>query len=521
MGFVSAGFLSLFGVAPLLGRDILPEEDLPNAPRVVVLSHGLWERRYGSNPAMVGKTIEMDGDPFTVVGVMPKAFALILPSDADVPVDLELWAPWGGAYEESPRSFRVMTVVGRLSENASLDQSRARLEAISRQLVSDHPADYKSSGLALHLEALHPAVTAHVRPALTVLWGTVVFVLCIACANVASLLLVRATALEHEYQVKRALGASRSRLIRQVVTESVLLTFGGGLAGALLAEWGVALLPWLAPADVPRIAEVAIGSRVLAFLLFASLLSGLAIGLISALHLSRASSTPALRSRGEARGGTRLRRFLLASEIALAIVLLVGGGLLLRSFHALSRVALGYDTRNVSTFKLSLIDSAYPYSNPQKIAAFYRELGRRIAALPGVEAAGAATELPLDPAASRLAPYAYESDRSLVEWGTLTAEVGVVTPDSSKRSTLLFSKAGSSNGPTTSPIRRWSLSTISSPAPPGRENPPSARGFRSRPSSAESSRGRGARWSGSSRTSGTIREESAESRSFSRIRRPP
>ncbi len=428
MGFVSAGFLSLFGVDPFLGRDVLPEEDVPNAPRVVVLSHGLWERRYGGDPAIVGKTLEMDGEPCSIVGVMPPAFALILPTDADVPRDLALWAPFGGGYEELPRSFRVLTVVGRIPENAGFEESRARVDALSRQLVSDHPGDYQSSGLKLHLEALHPAVTERVRPALVVLWGTVVFVLFIACANVANLLLVRATALEHEYVVKRALGASRSRLIRQLVTETVLLTLAGGLAGALLVEWGVALLPWLAPAEIPRIAEVKIDSRVLLFLAGASLFSGVAIGLVSALHLSHPSSNLALRSRGESQGGGRLRRFLLASEVALALVLLVGGGLLLRSFRALSQVALGYETGNVATFKLSLIDSAYPYSDPQKIARLYRELAHRIAAMSGVEAAGAATELPLDPAASRLAPYAYESDRGMVEWGTLSAEVGVVTP---------------------------------------------------------------------------------------------
>lgn len=428
MGFVSAGFLSVFGVDPLLGRDLLPEEDVPNAPRVVVLSHGLWQRRYGSDPAIVGKTLEMDGEPCTIVGVMPAAFALILPTDADVPLDLELWAPFGGGYAESPRSFRVMTLIGRLSTSASFEESRARIDALSRQLVSDYPSDYRSSGLKLHLEALHPAVTERVRPALVVLWGTVVFVLFIACANVANLLLVRATALEHEYLVKRALGASRSRLIRQVVTETVLLTLGGALAGTLLAEWGIALLPWLAPAEIPRIAEVRIDARVLLFLAGASLFSGVAIGLISAFHLSRPGSNLALRSRGEAQGEGRLRRFLLASEVALALMLLVGGGLLLRSFRALSQVALGYETGNVSTFKISLIDSAYPYSDPQKIAGFYRELTHRIAAMSGVEAAGAATELPLDATASRIAPYTYESDRGLVEWGTLSAEVGVVTP---------------------------------------------------------------------------------------------
>jgi predicted permease len=428
MGFVTAGFLSLFGVDPLLGRDLLTDEDVPNGPRVVVLSHGLWERRYGADPAIVGKSLEMDGEPFTIVGVMPDTFTLILPADADVPASLELWAPFGGGYEESPRSFRVMTLVGRLSNDASLEESRARFETLSRQLVSDHPGDYGNSGLKLHLDPLHPAVTAPVRPALVVLFGTVVFVLFIACANVANLLLVRATSLEPEYLVRRALGASRSRLVRQAMTETLLLGLAGGLAGALVAAWGAALIPWLAPAEIPRIAEVGVDGRVILFLVLATSLSALGIGLVSSLHLSRPGASLALRSRGEVKRGTRLRRLLLASEIALALVLLVGGGLLLRSFRALSRVALGYETGNVATFKLSLIDSAYPYSDPQKIASFYRDLTLRIAAMSGVEGVGASTELPLDPVASRLTPYAFESDRGVVEWGTKTAELGAVTP---------------------------------------------------------------------------------------------
>jgi predicted permease len=429
MGFVSAGFLSVFGVDPLLGRDFLPEEDVPNAPAVVVLSHGLWERRYGADRSIVGKTLEMDGAPLTIVGVMPRGFALHFPPDAGVPPYLEAWVPWGGGYEEQPRAFRVLTAVGRLRDDVSLEEARARIGALAHRLVADHSEDYAASGLKLRLEPLHQAVTEPVRPALSVLWATVAFVLFIACANVANLLLIRATSLEHEVVVRRALGASRSRLLRQIVTESVLLSLAGGLGGALLAEWAVSLLPWLAPGDIPRLAEIAIDGRVLLFLVAASLLSGIGIGLVSAFYLSRAGSSQALRARGTAdRGQNRLRRLLVASEIALSLVLLVGGGLLLRSFHALSSVDLGYQTEKVSTFKLSLIDTAYPYSGPEKIARFYRELALGVEELAGVEAAGASTELPLDGSPSTLRPYAYESDRGLVEWDTVSADYRIVTP---------------------------------------------------------------------------------------------
>jgi predicted permease len=429
MGFVTAGFLSIFGVDPLLGRDILPEEDVLNAAPVVVLSHGLWERRYGADPGIVGKTLEMDGAPLTIVGVMPPGFALHLPPDAEVPPFLDAWVAWGGGYEESPRSFRVLTAIGRLRDGIGRDEARARLSALALRLAADHPEDYAASGLDLHLEPLHESLTAPIRPALVVLWTTVGFVLFIACANVANLLLVRASRLEHEVLVRRALGASRSRLLRQLLVDSVLLSLAGGIAGALLAEWAVSVLPWLSPGDVPRLHEVAVDRRVLTFLMVASLCSGVGIGLVSAFHLSRRDSSVALRSRGAGESGqNRLRRLLVAGEIALSLVLLAGGGLLLRSFHALSTVELGYETRRVATFKVSLIDSAYPYSGPPKIARFYRELTSGIEDIPGVEAAGASTELPLDGASSGLRPYAYESVRGLVEWDTLSADYRTVTP---------------------------------------------------------------------------------------------
>ena len=429
MGFVTAGFLSIFGVDPLLGRDILSEEDVPNAPAVAVLSHGLWERRYGADPGIVGKTIEMDGEPLTIVGVMPTGFALHLPADAGVPPSLDAWVAWGGGYEESPRAFRVLTAVGRIRDSIGIEEARVRVSALARRLAADYPEDYAASGLRLHLDPLQTSLTAPIRPALLVLWTTVGFVLFIACANVANLLLVRATSMEHEVLVRRALGASRSRLLRQIVVESVLLSLAGGVAGALLAEWTVSILPLLSPGDIPRLAETSVDGRVLALLTAASIVSGIGIGLVSAFHLSRTGSSLALRSRGAGESGqNRLRRLLVAGEIALSLVLLAGGGLLLRSFHALSRVELGYETDRVATFKVSLIDSAYPYSGPSKIALFYRELTFAIDELAGVDSAGASTDLPLDGASSGLAPYAYESDRELVEWDRVSADYRTVTP---------------------------------------------------------------------------------------------
>jgi predicted permease len=429
MGFVTSGFLSLLGIEPMLGRDVLPEEDVPNAPRVVVLSHGLWERRYGAESSIVGKTIEMDGDPFTVVGVMPEGFSVLLPPDAEVPRSLEAWVPWGGGYEDMSRSFRVFTTVGRLRDGLSLDEARTRIAGLAGRLVADHPEAYSSSGLQLQLEPLQDSVTAHVRSSLLVLWATVGFVLLIACSNVANLLLVRATGLEREVLLRSALGASRSRLFREILTETALFALLGGAVGAIAAQWGMALIPWLAPAEIPRMDQVAMEGRVLAFLVLASLLSAGTVGLIAAMHLSRPGSNFGLRSRGSDEAGrNRVRRILVASEVSLCLVLLVGGGLLFRSFRALATVALGYQTEDVATLKLSLIDSAYSYSEPAKIARFYRELTRRIGEMPGVAAVGAATELPLDGIATRSAPYSYLTERGPLEWDTVTADYRTVTP---------------------------------------------------------------------------------------------
>ena len=430
MGFVTAGFLSVFGVEPLLGRDILPSEDVEGAPPTVVLSHGLWQRRYGADPDIVGGTIEMDGEPHTVVGVLPRGFTLLLPPDAGVPETLQAFVAWGGGYEELERSFRVFTVVGRLTPDASLGEANAQLGAMASRLAADHPEDYASSGLGLHAGALHADVTRSVRPALVVLWATVGFVLLIACANVANLLLVRATTMEREVLVRSALGASRARLLRQLVTESVLLAGAGGALGLLVAGWGVDLLQWLRPGELPRLEGVAVDGRVLGFTFATTLVSGTVIGLLSAFHLTRSQPGFHLRARSAFEGGRhRLRRILVVAEIALSLVLLVGAGLLVESFRALTRVELGYATEGVTTMKLSLIDYAYPYSNPAKIAEFYRRLHADIGGLPGVQIAGASTQLPLDGVAPGVGPYSYERpDGEIVEWDTVTASYQTVTP---------------------------------------------------------------------------------------------
>lgn len=430
MAFVTAGFLSVLGVVPALGRDILPEEDVEGAPPAIVLSDGLWRRRYGADPDIVGNTVEMDGRPHTVVGVMPRGFTVHLPPDAGVSPSLQAWVAWGGGYRELERSFRVFTVVGRLASGTSLPQARAQFESIAERVAADHPDDYARSGLALHLQPLHGGVTAAVRPTLLVLSSTVVLVLFIACANAINLLLIRTASMETEFQVRAALGASRGQLVRQLVSESVVLALAGGALGLLFAAWGIGLVDWLTPGDLPRLEEIGINPRVWILSLVATTVCGVVIGLVSSVHLTRPRSSFALRTRASGdRRRQHIRSVLVVSEVAFSLVVLVAAALLMRSFVSLARVELGFESEGVTTFKLSLIDSAYPYSYPPKIADFYRRLQGRLGSIPGMGSVGAGTELPLDTGESlRSAPYSYERNREPIEWGSVAARYATVTP---------------------------------------------------------------------------------------------
>jgi len=383
---VSVGFFTLLGVAPQLGRYPLPAEDRVGAEGVVVLSHGLWQRRFGSDAGVIGRAVKLNDVSFTVVGVMPAGF--------EYPNQAGLWVPLvaTGPLRENRRSH-LLTVLGRLKPGATIEQARAEAAALERRIGERHPG--VDPNLEVSLTGLQQRLVAPVRPALLVLLGAVGCVLLIACANVANLALARAAARHREMAVRAALGAGRGRLARQALTESLLLAALGGGGGLALAWWGVDLLIAAAPQNLPGGDRVTIDGRVVAFTFLATMLTGVLCGLAPALQAARGDLSQALKGGGRVAGsaGGRVRYVLVVGEVALALVLLAGAGLLINSFARLLRVDLGFDPRHVLTLQLFLSPTRHAEGAQQ--SEFISQVVARIAALPGVRAAGAANVLPI------------------------------------------------------------------------------------------------------------------------------
>ncbi|HEX5706976.1 MAG TPA: ABC transporter permease [Pyrinomonadaceae bacterium] len=386
---VSANLFPLLGVEPQLGRAFLPEEDEPGAARVVVLSHGLWQRRFGSDVGVVGKPLTLNGESFEVVGVMPPDFQF--PSRDD-----QLWVPIAFTPQEAAnRNRHYLQIVARTKPGTSVEQAQTEMSAIAERLRQQYPDTNTDVGAAV--VPLHEQLVGDIRPALLILLGAVGFVLLVACANVANLLLARAAVRQKEISIRVALGASRSRLIRQFLTESVLLAALGGLVGLLLSVWGVSLLRAFIPENISQAQAVAIDGRVLGFTLLVSLLTGLVFGLAPALQTSGSNLNETLKEGGRdsaagVRGGG-VRGLLVITEVALALILLIGAGLLLNSFLRLRRVDPGFRADNLLTMSIVLPQTKYP--DYARRAAFYDELVARVEALPGVKSAAVANWIPL------------------------------------------------------------------------------------------------------------------------------
>ena len=388
--YASPGLFAALGVGAALGRTFSGQEETPDAPPVAVISHGWWQRRFGGDPGIVGREIVLDGKKTAVIGVMPRGFAFpVAPEPGD------FWMPLAAAgYGETlkNRAANNHSVVAGLRPGTTLEQAQAELEVINRDLAAGFPE--ANAGARVRVTDLHSDLVGDVRPALLVLLGAVGFVLLIACANVANLLLARASSRGKEMAVRTALGATRARVVRQLLTESLLLSLIGGAAGLLLALWAVPALTAASPGNIPRVSEVSLDLRVLVFTLAISVLTGLLFGLAPALRASSPDLYGSLKEggRGATAGATRsrVRSLLVVSEVALSLVLLIGAGLLLRSFVALLSTPPGYDPSNTLTASVSVSRAAYP--EPEK---FFQEVIARVEALPGVESAGVASLLPL------------------------------------------------------------------------------------------------------------------------------
>jgi len=383
--WTTASLFSVLGVEPMLGRAFTEEEEEPGKDLVVILSNGLWQRRFGGDPGIVGQPINMNGVNRTVLGVMPASFAF--PEKKT-----ELWIPLALTPErKQARTLISYKAVGRLKPGVTLEQASADLGPIAKRIDDE----YFQSGYGINLVKLHSQETGKVRPALLILLGAVAFVLLIACANVANLLLARAAMREKEVAIRLALGAGRLRIVRQLLTESALLAVAGGGVGLLLAVWGLDALVALSPADIPRLDQTGIDGRVLAFTLAVSLLTGLVFGLAPALQASKPDLNDSLKESG--RGSTsgksamRIRSLLVVSEIALSLVLLVGAGLLIRSFMRLQQFDLGFNADNLLTMRVQLPGSKY--REGKQVASFYQQLLERLGTVPGVHSVGAISDI--------------------------------------------------------------------------------------------------------------------------------
>ena len=386
VGLVTPDLFSLFRVKPLLGRTFTEEETQPGRFRVAVLSHSMWQRRFGSDPHVLGRTMDLSGAAYTIIGVIPAGF--------NFPNETQLWRPLPIDTKQLDRGPHYLSVVGRLKPGVTLAQAQAEMSTLASRLAHQYPEVIAGHGIKLDL--LRDVLVGDIGPALFVLLGAVGFVLLIACANVTNLQLARAGARRKEIAVRTALGANRARIVRQLLTENVLLAALGGAAGLLVAVWGVDSLIALSPGAIPRVGEIGIDARVTSFTLLISLLTGILSGLAPALQVSRRDLTDPLKESGRTTAGVarnRLRSLLVVSEIAMSLVLLIGAGLMIKSFARLSRVDPGFNPAKVVTMGVTLLRSKYPEDS--RVAAFYSQILERVAAVPGVKSAGAITELPL------------------------------------------------------------------------------------------------------------------------------
>jgi putative ABC transport system permease protein len=387
---VTTNFFQVLGMQPMIGRSFLPEEEKPGSPRVVILSSGLWERLFGSDPNLTNKSLTLNGNPVAVIGVMPQGFDLQFPTNMRV----DMWLPMRIDPANFDRNAHYLYALARLKPGISRDQAQSELNLIATQLQQQYPET--NAQKAVNIVPLRKQLVGKVESYLYLLFGAVGFVLMIACANVAGLLLARVTARHKEVAVRIALGASRWRIIRQLLTESIILSALSGLLGLVFAYAGIRLLVALTPPDVPRLHEIGLYIPVFLWTLVISIFTGVLFGLAPALQASRPDLNDALKkSAGRNQGGFQrggFRNLLIVSEVALALLLSVGAGLMIKSFLRLQQVSPGFEANNLLTMNIAL--PRQKYQQPQQANAFFDQLAERIKTLPGVKSVSGIDPLP-------------------------------------------------------------------------------------------------------------------------------
>jgi putative ABC transport system permease protein len=418
VGLVTPGMFSVFHVSPILGRTFTDEETLPERYHVAVLSQSMWQNRFGSDPNVVGRTIQLSGAAYQIIGVMPAGFSF--------PDRAQLWRPLAIDPAKLDRGPHFLHVVGRLKPGVTLAQAQADMSPIAARLSQQYAE--KNAGHGVKLELLATVVVGDIGLALYVLLGAVGFVLLIACANLANLTLARVGARQKEIAVRTALGASRMRIVRQLLIESIVLAVAGGAAGLLLAIWAVSWVVSLSPDTIPRVHEISVDPRVAAFTLVVSLATGVLFGLAPALHVSRPDLTDALKESGRTTAGlrrSRLRSVLVMSEVALSLVLLVGAGLMIRSFAKLNQVDPGFNPDRVLTAGVALFRSKYPAD--EQVGPLFAQILERAGATPGVESAAGISDLPLS-GSNTSDSFTIEGRPAIAKEAEPSTEYRVVTP---------------------------------------------------------------------------------------------
>jgi putative ABC transport system permease protein len=387
----TANLFPLLGVNPILGRTFSPEEDLPDVPRVVVLSYGMWQTEFGGDANIVGRSMIIADRPVTIIGVMPAGFEFPRPGvDAYSQLQLDREDPW-------ERNNHYLPTIARLTPGTTLEQASSEVSILAARSTEDYPEYYPNSGLAVQLQSFQDSIVGVVKTPLYILLAAVGFVLLTACVNVANLLLARGETRKREIAIRAAIGASGSRVTRQLLTESFLLAAAGGIAGLGVAVLGVDALLTIAPSAVPRLDEIGIDVTVLGFSVAAAIATGLLFGVIPAMHATRQNVQEVLKEGGGARGGVRsghaLRRTLVATQVMLAVVLVTASGLMLRSVINMYNVDKGFETANILTFRID--PSSARYDTQEKRVAYYAQLLERMNAVPGVRSAAAVQSLPM------------------------------------------------------------------------------------------------------------------------------